>query len=151
VLQECAGFGKDVIAMSPNLDVRWGWIKGMYIYTILGAGGYGLGIIFVPDAIQSLLGAPRQDPVVLGVTGSVYLSFALLSILGLRSPLKFVPVLLLQLTYKTIWFVGVIIPILIAGKLPTYAILLAVIWATYIIGDMIAIPFGYVFRKEAKQ
>lgn len=137
--------------MSPNLDVRWGWIKGMYIYTILGAGGYGLGIIFVPDAIQSLLGAPRQDPVVLGVTGSVYLSFALLSILGLRSPLKFVPVLLLQLTYKTIWFVGVIIPILIAGKLPTYAILLAVIWATYIIGDMIAIPFGYVFRKEAKQ
>jgi hypothetical protein len=151
VLQECAGFGKDVIAMSPNLDVRWGWIKGMYIYTILGAGGYGLGIIFVPDAIQSLLGAPRQDPVVLGVTGSVYLSFALLSILGLRSPLKFVPVLLLQLTYKTIWFVGVIIPILIAGKLPTYTILLAVIWATYIIGDMIAIPFGYVFRKEAKQ
>jgi hypothetical protein len=85
------------------------------------------------------------------VTGSVYLSSALLSILGLRSPLKFVPVLLLQLTYKTIWFVGVIIPILIAGKLPTYAILLAVIWATYIIGDVIAIPFGYVFRKEAKQ
>ena len=137
--------------MSQNLDVRWGWIKGMYIYTILGAGGFGLGIIFVPDAIQSILGAPRQDPVVFGVTGSVYLSFALLSILGLRSPLKFVPVLLLQLTYKTIWFVGVIIPIFIAGKLPTYAILLAVIWATYIIGDLIAIPFSYVFGKEAKQ
>ena len=38
--------------MSQNLDVRWGWIKGMYIYTILGAGGFGLGIIFVPDAIS---------------------------------------------------------------------------------------------------
>jgi hypothetical protein len=145
------GSGKDVIAMSPSLDVRWGWIKGMYIYTILGAGGFGLGIVLVPDAIQSILGAPRQDPVVFGVTGSVYLSFALLSILGLRSPLKFVPVLLLQLIYKTIWFVGVIIPILIAGKLPTYAILLAVIWATYIVGDLIAIPFSYVFGKEAKQ
>jgi hypothetical protein len=145
------GVWKGLKSMSQNLEVRWGWLKGMYIYTILGAGGFGLGIILVPDAIQSILGAPRQDPVVFGVTGSVYLSFALLSILGLRSPLKFVPVLLLQLTYKTIWFVGVIIPILIAGKLPNYAILLAVIWATYIIGDLIAIPFSYVFGKEAKQ
>ena len=63
--------------------------------------------------------------------------------------MKFAPVLLLQLSYKVIWFIGVIISILAAGKFPNYAILHVVIFATYIIGDLIAIPFSYVFSKVA--
>ena len=135
--------------MSQDNKVRWGWLKGMYIYTIVGAGGFGLGIITMPDAIRTIFGWPGQDPIVLGVTGSVYLSFALLSILGLRSPLKFAPVLLLQLSYKLVWFIGVILPIVMTAKFPSYAILQVVIFATYIIGDLIAIPFSYVFAKQA--
>ena len=135
--------------MSQDNKVRWGWLKGMYIYTIVGAGGFGLGIITMPDAIRTIFGWPGQDPIVLGVTGSVYLSFALLSILGLRSPLKFAPVLLLQLSYKLVWFIGVILPIVMTAKFPSYAILYVVIFATYIIGDLIAIPFSYVFAKQA--
>ena len=135
--------------MSQDNKVRWGWLKGMYIYTIVGAGGFGLGIITMPDAIRTMFGWPDQDPIVLGITGSVYLSFALLSILGLRSPLKFAPVLLLQLSYKLVWFIGVILPIVMTAKFPSYAILHVVIFATYIIGDLIAIPFSYVFAKQA--
>ena len=135
--------------MSQNNNIRWGWLKAMYIYTIVGAGGFGLGIIIMPDVMRSIFGWPSQDPIVFGVTGSVYLSFALLSILGLRSPLKFAPVLLLQLSYKVVWFIGVILPLLVAAKFPTYSILLVVIFATYIIGDLIAIPFSYVFAKQA--
>ena len=135
--------------MSQDNKVRWGWLKGMYIYTIVGAGGFGLGIITMPDAIRTIFGWPGQDPIVLGITGSVYLSFALLSILGLRSPLKFAPVLLLQLSYKLVWFIGVILPIVMTAKFPSYAILYVVIFATYIIGDLIAIPFSYVFAKQA--
>ena len=135
--------------MPKTTNIRWGWLKGMYIYTIVGAGGFGLGIIIMPDVMRSIFGWPGQDPIVLGVTGSVYLSFALLSILGLRSPLKFAPVLLLQLSYKVVWFIGVILPILVAAKFPTYAILSVVIFATYIVGDLIAIPFSYVFAKES--
>ena len=135
--------------MSQDNKVRWGWLKGMYIYTIVGAGGFGLGIITMPDVMRSMFGWPGQDPIVLGVTGSVYLSFALLSILGLRSPLKFAPVLLLQLSYKLVWFIGVILPIVMTAKFPSYAILYVVIFATYIIGDLIAIPFSYVFAKQA--
>jgi len=134
--------------MSKDIRVRWKWLKGMYIYTIIGAGGFGLGIIVIPKVMLSIFGWPNQDPIVFGVTGSVYLSFALLSILGLRAPLKFVPVLLLQLSYKVIWFIGVIIPIIFAGKFPVYAILLVIIFATYIIGDLIAIPFSYVFARS---
>ena len=135
--------------MSKDKNVRWGWLKGMYIYTIVGAGGFGLGIIMMPDVMRSMFDWPSQDPIVLGITGSVYVSFALLSILGLRSPLKFSPVLLLQLGYKVIWFIGVILPILVTGTFPTYAIVYVVIFATYIIGDLIAIPFSYVFAKQA--
>ncbi len=122
----------------------------MYIYTIVvGAGGFGLGIIAIPDVMRSIFGWPNQDQIIsFGVTGSVYLSFALLSILGLRSPLKFAPLLLLQLTYKVVWFIGVILPILFAGKYPTYALLFTAIYVTYIIGDLIAIPFSYVFAKQ---
>jgi hypothetical protein len=135
--------------MEKNINVRWGWLKFMYIYTIVGAGGFGLGIIAIPDVMRSIFGWPNSDQIIaFGVTGSVYFSFALLSILGLRSPLKFVPLLLLQLTYKVVWFVGVILPILIVGKFPTYALLFAAIYVTYIIGDLVAIPFSYVFAKQ---
>jgi hypothetical protein len=137
--------------MSKDANVRWGWLKLMYIYTIVGAGGFGLGIIVIPNVMKSVFRWPSQDPIVFGVTGSVYLAFAILSILGLRSPLKFVPVLLLQLCYKVVWFIGVILPLLVAGEFPMYAILLVIIFATYIIGDLIAIPFSYVLAKQSDQ
>ena len=89
--------------MSQDNNVRWGWLKGMYIYTIVGAGGFGLGVIVMPDVMRSIFGWPTEDPIVFGVTGSVYLAFALLSILGLRSPLKFAPVLLLQLLISILY------------------------------------------------
>ena len=135
--------------MSKNIKIRYGWLKGMYVYTIIGAGGFGLGIIFAPKVIGSLFFMPIQDSVVFGITGSVYLSFAILSILGLRSPLKFIPILLLQLSYKVIWFIGVILPIVFTGNLQTYVILYIIVFTTYIIGDLIAIPFSYVFSKQS--
>ena len=121
----------------------------MYIYSIVVPGGFGLGVIVMPDVMRSIFGWPGQDPIVFGVTGSVYIAFALLSILGLRSPLKFAPVLLLQLSYKVVWFIGVVLPLLVVGKFPIYGILHVVIFATFIIGDIMAIPFSYVFAKQA--
>jgi hypothetical protein len=88
--------------MSKDINVRWGWLKGMYILTIIHAGGSGLGIILIPSIIRSIFGWPSQDPIVFGICGSVWVAFGLLSILGLRSPLKFSPLLLLQLTYKVV-------------------------------------------------
>ncbi len=137
--------------MSKDINVRWGWLKIMYIWTIVGAGGFGLGIIVIPNVMKSIFGWPTQDPIVYGVTGSVWLAFGIISILGLRSPLKFVPVLLLQLCYKSIWFIGVVLPLLVAGQFPMYAILHVVVMASYIIGDLIAIPFSYVFAKQSDQ
>ena len=135
--------------MSNEHKVRWGWLKVMYILTIIHAGGSGLGIILIPNVIRSIFDWPNQDPIVFGICGSVWIAFSFLSILGLRSPLKFSPVLLLQLSYKVVWFIGVILPVLIAGKFPAYAIGYVVFFAVYIIGDLIAIPFSYVFAKQS--
>lgn len=135
--------------MSAETNIRWGWLKGMYIYTIVVAGGFGLGLIFMPNKIQSAFKMPTQDPIILGILGGVYVAFALLSILGLQSPLKFSPILLLQLGYKVIWLAAIVLPALAAGSFPTYAIMFIVVFASFIIGDLIAIPFQYVFRKES--
>lgn len=134
--------------MTGKLNVRWAWLKGMYIYTIILAGGFGLGIIIMPEFMRSSFGWPDQDSLVFGVCGSVFMAFGLLSILGLKSPLKFAPILLLQLTYKSVWFIGVVFPLAFAGKYPHYGLLHAVIFASFVIGDLIAIPFSYIFARH---
>ena len=121
----------------------------MYIYTIVVAGFLGVGIIVMPEVIKLKLPWPVEEPTAFGVVGSVYVAFGLLSILGLRSPLKFVPVLLMELCYKSVWFIGVLIPLFAAVRFPSYAIPMAIIFATFIIGDLIAIPFHYIFVKSS--
>ncbi len=131
-----------------DINVRWGWLRFMYIFTIVVAGGFGLGVIFIPNVIASMYRMPKQDPIIFGIVGSVYVAFGILSILGLRSPLKFVPILLLQLCYKVIWFIGIILPLLFVESFQMYEIPFIIIFAIFIIGDLIAIPFSYVFAKQ---
>lgn len=44
--------------MFEDGNVRWGWLKFMYIYTIVGAGGFVLGIIVIPNARKSVFRWP---------------------------------------------------------------------------------------------
>ncbi|MCX5997217.1 MAG: hypothetical protein NTV42_06345 [Chloroflexi bacterium] len=136
--------------MAGDIKVRKNWLKGMYIYTIVVAGLSGLGMLIAPELNRSMLAWPATEPIIYGICGSVYLAFGLLSIFGLRDPLKFSPVLLLQLVYKSIWFIAVVAPLAVAGKFPMYALGFVIIFATFIIGDLIAIPFAYLFAKPTK-
>ena len=104
------------VMMTSKAEIRWSSLKVMYVYTIIGAGGLGLGIIFIPDVVRILLGLPAEDPVIFGVLGSIYLSFGFLSFQGLRSPLKFVPILFLQLIYKIVWFFSIFFLSLLPGN-----------------------------------
>jgi CDP-diglyceride synthetase len=120
----------------------------MYLYTIISAGLLGLGVVLAPDYVISMMGWPLQEPVIFGVFGSVYVAFGFVSILGLRSPLKFSPVLLLQLSYKIVWFAGVALPLVLKGQFPAHGYVFVAIFLSYVIGDLIAIPFGYLFGKS---
>jgi hypothetical protein len=130
-----------------DFKIRYNWLKFMYAYTIIVSGFFGLLYIVSKPFYFILTGLPFEEPLIAGVTSSVFVAFAILSILGLRSPLKFSPTLLLQLTYKIIWFITIIIPLLIVNMLPSYAIPMMIIYAIFIIGDLIAIPFKYLFAK----
>ena len=137
--------------MSKEIKIRWGWLKGMYVYTIIVTGFLGVGIIVMPEMIRTMLPWPVEEPTAFGIIGSIYVAYGLLAILGLRSPLKFVPLLLMQLCYKVVWFIGVALPLWVSGHFPIYALPMVIIFVTFIIGDLIAIPFSYVFAKEPKQ
>lgn len=123
----------------------------MYILTILIAGGFGVMILVAPDQAMDILGFPEPEPIMVGIAASVYLAFGLLSILGLMAPLKFCPVLLLQLVYKSVWFLAVILPLIVMGDLPDYAWMTIAIFAVFVIGDLIALPFHYLLdRTQAR-
>ena len=134
--------------MEDNVSIRRGWLKVMYLYTLVVSGGMGLGMILFPDTIQSILRFPPQDPVMLGACGSIFLALGLISLMGLRSPLKFAPVLLLELVYKPIWLVAVALPLFLEGRFPFYVVTMSAIFITFIVGDLIAIPFSHLFRNR---
>lgn len=137
--------------MSREHAARIRWLQAMYGYTVVGAGTAGLAILLAPALVRSALGLPPQDQLIsFGVTGSVYLAFALVSLLGLREPLRFAPVLLLQLVYKVLWVGAVVAPRVLAGDLPRHAGLPLAVYATFILGDLVALPFAWLFSADAR-
>lgn len=135
------------MATLNEYKIRWQWLRFMYVYTIIIAGGFGLAEILAPARVQSMLGMPAQDPVVFGLGASVFLAFGLVAILGVRAPLKYCPVLLVELAYKLIWLCGVVVPLALRGEFAASAIVQVVIFGTFVVGDLIAIPFRYVFGR----
>lgn len=127
-----------------NARARVSWLKGMYLYTALGAGVLGLMMLLLPQWLSAQLQMPSPEPVVFGIVGSSYLAFGLLALLGLRAPLRFVPILLLQLSYKSLWLGAVFVPMWLAGETTPYAWLFALIFLSYVIGDLIALPWRYL-------
>ncbi len=135
--------------MSEDVNVRWGFLKFMYAYAGISVAGFGLIILIIPDQFSSLLGAPSFEPVVWGICGSVWTGLGLLCFLGLRDPLKFLPLLLFQVVYKSIWYLAVWLPLLIMGQFPAWGLLTVLLFWTYIVGNIIAIPWSYLFKKSS--
>ena len=134
--------------MENELKIRWGWLRAMYIYTIVTAGGFGLAILAFPGLLHSLVGLPDQHPASLKLYGSIVFSAGLIAVPALRSPLKFVPLLLLQIVYKPIWIVVGALPFFIKGEFPLYIVMITVVFIGYIAGDLVAIPWGYLFPRN---
>lgn len=126
--------------MNSNLKIRPNWFKAMYLYSVVGGGGFGLMMLLNVGPMAS------TDSFVSATLGCYALGFAVVALLGVRQPLKFVPLLAMQLVYKTIWFAFVFFPALFAGHAPSYASVMAIIYATFIVGDLITIPFLWLFQ-----
>ena len=93
------GPGDSLPASARQADVRHGDEGGSEVAATIPRGIPGAIMLFAPENI-----APAGfDPVSTGVAGSLTLSFAVLAVFGFRAPLKFLPILFIQLIYKSLW------------------------------------------------
>jgi hypothetical protein len=136
----------------PNTPrVRLGWLRFTFLYTLIGAGAGGLAIVFGLPLVGSLLEIPAGDPYFVTAVGCGWIGFAAVSLLGVREPMRFAPVLLVQLVYKTAWLLLVFAPRVVEGHVPLYAWGLAATFVSYVVLDAIALPFGYLLSAEPRQ
>ena len=49
--------------MTKPFVIRYGWLRLMYLYTILGAGAMGVGIVTVPEAVRAAFRWPADEPI----------------------------------------------------------------------------------------
>jgi len=86
------------------------------------------------------------DPVK-GVAFSFWAALSVLSGLGVRYPLKMLPVLLMQLVYKSIWLIAVYLPLRSAGVSTGLTRTMAI----GVVVDLIVIPWPYVLATYVKK
>jgi hypothetical protein len=108
------------------------------------------------DAWKILLTYPGPWDPLQGVAWSFWAAYATLMLLGLRYPLKMLPLLLLQVFYKFIWLVIVGYPLWSAGRLMDSAAgqpgaipagQVAAVFMIAVAVDLVVIPWRYAFRS----
>jgi len=83
-----------------------------------------------------------------GVAFSFWAAYSTLMILGLRYPLKLLPLLLLQFFYKAVWLVVVAYPMWSSSQLRgSSASGLATIFVIAVAVDLVVAPWSYALRN----
>jgi hypothetical protein len=101
-----------------------------------------LGLSVWPEIINH---AGAWDPVK-GVAFSFWAALSALSALGLRYPMKMLPLLLLQLLYKSIWLIAIALPQWSAIRSTE----LTKVMLSGAVVDLIVIPWPYVLANYVK-
>ena len=123
-------------------------LKLMYIYTIITTIIFGLSILVMPGLWFSLTDLTVQNQYIFGIVGSVWLAFGISYILGLRNPMKFIAILVLQFIYKVVWIFLVFLPQLIISGPSIISIILFIVFLTFIIPDIFIIPWNDLIKQD---
>ena len=112
-------------------------LRFMQIYTLLGAGGFGLVHLFYPSLFSIILGAPDNGAIMGDVyVASVFLSFALMALLTLSEPAKYAPIAGFQGLYKSLWCIFLIGQISIGtASFSLHTSVYLIIMLSYAVGD----------------
>jgi len=81
-----------------------------------------------------------------GVAYSFWAAYSTLMILGLRQPLKMIPLLLLQFFYKVVWLIAVALPAYKGNSFDNVKEL-TIIFIVGIVLDILITPWKYVFKN----
>lgn len=131
--------------MSEVSTFRLYLLRAMYAFMVVGLAIFKLG----PAALNPGNLSP-QDSVVISVLGA----FALLAVVGIRYPLKMLPLLFFEFGWKLVWVLAFGLPLLLSGQLDPNAsfggtetlvnCLLGIVLVPLVT------PWGYVFRNYWK-
>lgn len=105
-----------------------------------------MGAFVATDAWNALLTHQGPWDHVRAVAICVWATYPLLALLGLRRPLRMLPLMLFTVGYKTLWLAFVALPLWRAGTLagsPAEEMTYVFLWTPLAI---IAVPWAYVWR-----
>ncbi len=118
-------------------------MRAFYLLIVVGVGSMALPSLANPDAPLK----PLE-----GVAFSFWGALALLAAVGLRYPLQMVPVLLIQMIYKTLWLLAVALPLWSAdAPFDPAMVSFTRAMALGVAFDLIVIPWGYVFANYVQK
>ena len=131
--------------MSEVSTFRLYLLRAMYVFVALG-----LAIFKLAPAILHPENLSPQDSVIVSVLGA----FALLAVVGIRYPLKMLPLLFFEFTWKAIWVVAFGLPLLLSGGLePNVSFGGTETLVNCLLGIVLVplvVPWGYVFKHYLK-
>lgn len=116
-------------------------LRALYLLIIVG-----LGIVVWPGVIHH----DKPWELMEGVVQCMLAAFSALSVLGLRYPLKMLPLLLWELLWKSIWLIIVALPLWFSGQMDEKT------WATassclLVVIFPFVIPWRFVFAHYVKK
>src|SRR5919202_3295711 len=130
--------------MSEVSTFRLYLLRAMYVFTVGGLAIEKLPALLHPATLSS------GDSLILSVLGAT----ALLAVLGIRYPIKMLPLLFFELVWKTIWILIFGLPKLLSGGLDpnvtfggTETLIACLVGVVLV---PIAMPWGYVLRQYVK-
>ena len=129
---------KGVNAMTEVSTFRLYTLRAMYLYMVVG-----LVIFKWPGILNPPAGLSNDGSIV----GSVLAAFSLLALLGLRYPVKMLPLLFMEFLFKFIWFVGwgpftqELGP---EAQLTLTGVLMGIVLVP------LTVPWGYIFKQYLK-
>jgi hypothetical protein len=130
--------------MSEVSTFRLYLLRAMYVFTVVG-----LAIAKLPALLHPATLSPG-DSVILSVLGAV----ALLAVVGIRYPIKMLPLLFFEFVWKSIWILVFGLPLSLSGGLdPNISFggtetLIACLVGVVLVP--LAMPWGYVFKHYLK-
>jgi hypothetical protein len=116
-------------------------LRGMYAFMAIGLAIYRLPAIFNPPANLSTMGS---------VVLSMLAGIALLAVLGIRHPIKMLPLLFFEFLWKAVWVLAFALPQWSAGQLAPDAQQVLINNLLGIVLVPLVMPWGYVFKQFVK-
>ena len=107
--------------------------------------GIGLVVVKWPVVVQDA----RSLPVMEGVVACLLTAMSLLAFLGLRYPVRMLPILLFEVIWKVIWIGAVAIPQLVSNDLNAEARDL-LFRCSFVAVILAVIPWRYVWRRYVR-